>query len=248
MIICKSEIEIAAMREAGRIVGQTLRLLRRMVEPGITTGALDAEAERFIRGKGAVPTFKGYHGFPGSVCISINEQVVHGIPSGRRLKDGDIVSMDCGATLNGYIGDAAITVLVGKVSPRVVELVETTHRALDAAISRSVVGMRLGDISHSVETVARKKGYGVVREYCGHGVGRDLHEPPQVPNYGKPGHGPMAANGWTIAIEPMLNLGGFEVKVLNDGWTVVTSDGKPSAHFEHSIAITNKGPIILTLP
>ena len=248
MIICKSDKEIAAMREAGRIVGQTLRLLGRMVEPGISTGELDAEAERFIRGKGAVPTFKGYHGFPGSVCVSINEEVVHGIPSGRRLKEGDIVSIDCGATLGGYIGDAAVTVPVGKISPRVAELVETTHLALDAAIGRCVVGMRLGDISHAVELVAGKKGYGVVREYCGHGVGRELHEPPQVPNYGKPGYGPVVANGWTIAIEPMLNLGGFGVRVLSDGWTVVTSDGKPSAHFEHSVAITARGTVLLTLP
>jgi methionyl aminopeptidase len=248
VIICKTDREIEAMREAGRIVGQTLRLMGRLVEPGISTGELDAQAEGFIRKRGAVPTFKGYQGFPGSVCVSINEQVVHGIPSGRKLKDGDIVSIDCGATLNGYIGDAAVTLLVGKVSPRVVELVETTHNALQAAIGRCVVGVRLGDISHSVETVARKKGYGVVREYCGHGVGTELHEAPQVPNYGRPGYGPVVTNGWTIAIEPMLNLGGPGVAVLNDGWTVVTSDGRPSAHFEHSVAITDAGTVILTLP
>jgi len=248
VIICKSDREIATMREAGRVVGQTLKLMGSLVEPGVSTQALDAEAEKFIRKKGAVPTFNGYHGFPGSVCISINEQVVHGIPSGRKLKNGDIVSIDCGATLDGFIGDAAVTLLVGKVAHRIVELVETTRIALDAAIRRCVVGMRLGDISHAVETKARKKGYGVVREYCGHGVGRDLHEAPQVPNYGRPGYGPSVARGWTIAIEPMLNLGGPGVSVLNDGWTVVTADGRPSAHFEHTVAVTENGPVIMTLP
>jgi methionyl aminopeptidase len=248
VIVLKTKAEIEKMRAAGKIVGQTLKMLRKMVAPGVKTAVLDAAAEAFIRKQGAVPTFKGYHGFPAALCISVNEEVVHGFPSGRRLKEGDILSIDCGATLNGYIGDSAVTICVGHCDPAVTALVETTEKALYAAIAAANPGNRLGDISHAVEKVARASNYGIVREYCGHGVGRDLHEGPQVPNFGKPGTGPLIRPGWTIAIEPMLNLGGDAVKVLDDGWTVVTSDGRPSAHFEHSIAVTDKGADILTLP
>ncbi len=248
MIVLKNKSEIEKMRDAGRIVGQTLQRLRERVAPGVRTTDLDAEAERFIRSHGAVPTFKGYHGFPASVCISINEQVVHGFPSSRRLKEGDIISIDCGATLDGFIGDSAITVCVGRCAADVVALVATTEQALQAAIEAAVPGNRLGDISSAVEHVARGANYGIVREYCGHGVGKELHEGPQVPNYGRPGTGPLLRPGWTIAIEPMLNLGTDAVAVLDDGWTVVTQDALPSAHFEHSIAVTEDGPVILTLP
>jgi methionyl aminopeptidase len=248
MVVIKSEWEIEKMRAAGQIVGQTLRLLRRMVVPGTVTKDLDTEADRFIRGKGAIPTFKGYSGFPASICISVNEQIVHGFPSSRKLKEGDIVSIDCGATLDGYIGDSATTICVGKCSPEVLDLVATTEKSLHAAIALCLPGVHLGTVSHAVETVAGQKNYGVVREYCGHGVGRQLHEPPQVPNYGFSGQGPILSKGWTIAIEPMLNMGTHEVRLLHDGWTVVTKDSKPSAHFEHSIAVTDEKPIILTLP
>lgn len=248
MIVLKTKAEIEKMRAAGKIVGQTLEMLRRMVAPGVKTNSLNEAAERFIRKQGAAPTFKGYHGFPAGLCISINEQVVHGFPSARRLQEGDIISIDCGATLDGYIGDSAITVCVGQCSPAVTSLVETTEKALFAAIAAALPGNRLGDISHAVELVARAGDYGIVREYCGHGVGQELHEGPQVPNFGKPGTGPQIRPGWTIAIEPMLNLGGDAVQVLDDGWTVVTQDGLPSAHFEHSIAVTQEGADILTLP
>ncbi len=248
MIVLKTKAEIEKMRAAGKIVGQTLQMLRKMVAPGVKTSALNEAAEKFIRKRGASPTFKGYHGFPAGLCISVNEQVVHGFPSARRLKEGDILSIDCGATLNGYIGDSAVTICVGQCAPEILALVETTEKALHAAIAAATPGNRLGDISHAVEKIARASNYGIVREYCGHGVGRDLHEGPQVPNFGKPGSGPLIRPGWTIAIEPMLNLGGDSVKVLDDGWTVVTEDGRPSAHFEHSIAVTDNGADILTLP
>ncbi|MBM4353775.1 MAG: type I methionyl aminopeptidase [Deltaproteobacteria bacterium] len=249
MIVLKSQEEIARMREAGRVVARTLAQLSRMVEPGVTTAELDREAEQLIRHCGAIPTFKGYQGFPASVCVSINEEVVHGIPSPNRLiQEGDVVSIDCGATLDGVIGDAAISVAAGKCRPRVLELLEFTKRALDAGIRASATGRRLGDISHAIEQVWRSGRLGVVREYCGHGVGHQLHEAPQVPNYGRAGVGPAVAAGWTVALEPMLNLGTGDVRVLADGWTVVTVDGKPSAHFEHTIAVTSKGPVILTLP
>ncbi len=248
MIVLKTKAEIEKMRAAGKVVGQTLAMLRKMVVPGVKTSALNEAAERFIRKQGAAPTFKGYHGFPAGLCISINEQVVHGFPSARRLQEGDIISIDCGATLNGYIGDSAITVCVGQCAPEVMALVETTEKALYAAIAAAKPGGRLGDISYAVEEVALASRYGIVREYCGHGVGRDLHEGPQVPNFGTPGTGPQIRSGWTIAIEPMLNLGGDAVSVLGDGWTVVTQDGSPSAHFEHSIAVTEAGADILTLP
>ncbi len=248
MIVCKTAQEIEKMREAGRIVGLTLRLMATLVEPGIKTETLDKEAEKLIRKHKAIPTFKGYGGFPASICVSVNEEVVHGIPGNRRLKEGDIVSIDCGATLNGYIGDAAVTLAVGRVDPELVTLMDTTRAGLEAGIEKARIGNRLGDVSAAVEARANERRLGVVRDYCGHGVGTELHEAPQVPNYGTLNTGPQILKGWTIAIEPMFNLGTARVRVLNDGWTVITQDGRPSAHFEHSVAVTEKGPVILTLP
>ncbi|MFY9557165.1 MAG: type I methionyl aminopeptidase [Blastocatellia bacterium] len=247
MIIRKSKSEIERMRAAGQIVARVLKRLSEMVEPGISTLELDREAERMIVEAGAYPTFKGYHGFPRSICASINEEVVHGIPGKRKLREGDIVSIDCGATYMGYVGDAALTVPVGKVSDAVMRLLEVTHRSLHKAIDKCRVGNRLGDVCNAVQAYVEPLGYSVVKNYCGHGVGRAMHEEPQVPNYGKPGTGPVLREGLVIAIEPMINLGHEDVKVLSDGWTVITIDGQPSAHFEHTIAITQEGPQVLTL-
>jgi methionyl aminopeptidase len=246
MIIRKSKTEIEKMRASGRIVAQVLQHLSRMIEPGITTRDLDYEADRMIVDAGAYPTFKGYHGYPSSICASINDEVVHGIPSKRKLREGDIVGIDCGATYMGYVGDAAITVPVGRVSEAVTRLLEATQRSLYEAIGRCRVGNRLGDVCNAVQAYVEPLGYSVVKNYCGHGVGRAMHEEPQVPNYGKPGTGPVLREGWVIAIEPMINLGHEDVKVLSDGWTVITLDGQPSAHFEHTVAITHEGPQILT--
>lgn len=236
------------MRASGRIVAQVLQKLTAMVEPGITTLDLDREAERMIRDAGGYPTFKGYHGYPASLCTSINEEVVHGIPSDKRkLREGDIIGIDCGVTLQGYVGDSAVTVPVGKVSDEVMKLLETTRASLFQAIEQCRVGNRLGDVGYAVQSYVEHRGYSVVRNYCGHGIGRAMHEDPQVPNYGDPGKGTVIREGLVIAIEPMINLGGHHVKQLSDGWTVVTIDGKPSAHFEHTIAITQDGPEVLTL-
>lgn len=244
----KSVVDLDRMRRAGSIVAQALALMEQLVAPGIKTADLDQEAEKLIRSCGAYPTFKGYGGFPAAVCISVNEQVVHGIPGGRKLKAGDIVSLDCGATFEGMVADAAITVPVGEIDPQVAELLRTTKLGLEVGIAKAWPGSRLGDISHAVEAVAKTKGWGVVREYCGHGVGHRLHEPPQIPNYGPSGVGPLLEEGHTLAIEPMFNLGTHQVFVKPDGWTVVTADGKPSAHFEHTIAVTREGPRIMTIP
>ena len=247
MIIRKSRAEIEKMSQAGLIVAQVLEKLREMVRPGLTTRELDREAERMIRDAGAIPTFKGYNGFPASICTSVNDEVVHGIPGNRRLREGDIVGIDCGATYLGYVGDAAISVAVGRVSDEVKRLMEVTRQSLFAAISKCRVGNRLGDVCNAVQSYVEPLGYSVVRNYCGHGVGRAMHEEPQVPNYGRPGTGPPLREGWVIAIEPMINLGHEDVKVLSDGWTVVTKDGRPSAHYEHTVAVTEAGPRILTL-
>jgi methionyl aminopeptidase len=246
MIIRKSKAEIEKMRVAGQIVARVLNRLSGMVEPGISTLDLDQEAERMIREAGAIPTFKGYRGFPKSICASINDEVVHGIPSKRKLQDGDIVSIDCGATHMGYVGDAAVTVPVGEVSEPVKRLLEATEQSLYRAIEQCQVGNRLHDVSYAVQSYVEPLGYSVVRNYCGHGVGRAMHEEPQVPNYGKPGTGPVLREGLVIAIEPMINLGRHETKQLADGWTVITMDGRPSAHFEHTVAITQDGPQVLT--
>lgn len=234
------------MRHAGVIVGETLAALRQMVAPGVTTRDLDSEAERRIRAAGATPTFKGYHGYPASICASVNDEVVHGIPSNRKLQDGDLIKIDCGATLDGYVGDAAISVLVGRVSPEVAALVKATQESLFRAMEKMRVGNRLFDVSYAVQEYVEERGYSVVREYCGHGVGRRMHEEPQVPNYGRPGTGPVLKEGWVLAIEPMVNLGRHQVKVDSDGWTVRTRDGSFSSHWEHTIAVTENGPVVLT--
>jgi methionyl aminopeptidase len=246
MIIRKSKAEIEKMRSAGRIVAEVLQRLAGMVAPGITTLDLDREAERMIREGGAIPTFKGYNGYPASICTSVNDEIVHGIPSKRKLRQGDIVGIDCGATYLGYVGDAAVTVAVGDVSEDITKLMQATQQSLYEAIGKCVVGNRLGDVCNAVQAYVEPLGYSVVQNYCGHGVGRAMHEEPQVPNYGKPGTGPYLREGWVIAIEPMINLGRHETRQLSDGWTVVTRDGRPSAHFEHTVAITDSGPQILT--
>jgi len=247
MIIRKSKTEIEKMKVAGQIVARVLKRLSAMVEPGITTGDLDYEAERMIRDAGAYPTFKGYNGYTASICASINDEVVHGIPGKRKLREGDIIGIDCGATYQGYVGDSAVTVPVGNVSEQVKRLMETTRQSLYKAIEKCQVGNRLGDVCNAVQAYVEPLGYSVVRNYCGHGIGRAMHEEPQVPNYGRAGTGPVLREGLVIAIEPMINLGRHDVKVLSDGWTVITMDGQPSAHFEHTVAITQEGPQILTL-
>jgi methionyl aminopeptidase len=234
------------MRQAGAIVGHVLSLLKRTVEPGMTTKDLDQVAYKEIIRHGAKPTFKGYRDFPASICTSINEEIVHGIPSKRVLKEGDIIKLDVGATFGGLIGDAAISMAVGQADEEAVALMDATRQSLDEGIKASLPGKRIGDIGAAIQSFGESRGYGVVREFVGHGVGRFLHEDPQVPNYGQTGMGPLLQPGMCIAIEPMLNLGDWHTRILNDQWTVVTADGKLSAHFEHTIAITDEGPEILT--
>jgi len=247
MIIGKSKRELEKMRAAGQLVGKVLQSLREMVEPGITTMEVDRAAEKMIRDAGALPTFKGYNGFPYSICASVNEQIVHGFPSDYRLKEGDIFSIDCGVTLEGFVGDTATTVPVGTVGDDWLKLIRITEECLDRAIQQCRAGNHLGDIGWAVQQHAEAHGYSVVRDYVGHGIGRRMHEDPQIPNYGRPGLGQKIKNGYVFAVEPMLNLGSHYTKVLSDGWTVVTLDGQPSAHAEHTIAITEEGPEVLTL-
>ena len=247
-ITIKSPKEIDAMRRAGSIVGATLAILRSSVEPGLTTKDLDTIAYKEIVRHGGKPTFKGYRGFPASICTSVNEEIVHGIPGKRVLKEGDIIKMDVGATIDGFIGDAAISVAVGEVAIEAIELMDATRLSLEEGIKAAIPGNRIGDIGAAVQKYGESKGYGVVREFVGHGVGRFLHEDPQVPNYGRPGLGPLLRTGMCIAIEPMLNLGDWHTRILDDQWTVVTADGKISSHFEHTIAITDDGPEIMTVP
>jgi methionyl aminopeptidase len=247
MIIRKTKEEIEKMRVAGQLVAAVLAELEEIVVPGISTGELDRIAESAIRRQGAIPSFKGYRGYPASACISINEQVVHGIPGSVILKEGDIVGIDLGAIVNGWQGDSAVTLPLGKVSSLAERLMKTTREALFAGIAEARVGNRLGDISHAVQQYAEKRGFSVVRDLVGHGIGRSMHEDPQVPNFGKPGRGPILEAGMTLAIEPMLNAGGYQVETLSDGWTMVTRDRSLSAHFEHTVAITEDGPDILTL-
>ena len=235
------------MREAGRITSAALDAVAAAVRPGVTTADLDAVAEDIIVRAGALPAFKGYHGFPATLCTSVDDQVVHGIPSRRVLHEGEIVSVDCGAIVDGYYGDSARTFAVGSVSAEALRLMDITRRSLEAGIARCVPGMRLYDISAAVQEVAEAAGFSVVREYVGHGIGRAMHEDPQVPNYGKAGTGPTLKRGMVLAIEPMINAGGAEVRSLEDGWTVVTLDGAMSAHFEHTVAVTEDGPLILTV-
>src|SRR6266851_1628372 len=247
MIIGKSKRELEKMRAAGQLAGLVLRELRQLVGVGVTTLEIDRAAEKMITDAGALPTFKGYHGFPFSICASINEQVVHGFPSAYKLKDGDIFSIDCGATLEGFVGDTATTVPVGTVSEETLQLVRVTEECLERAIRECRPGKHLGDIGAAVQQYAEGHGYSVVRDYVGHGIGRRMHEDPQIPNYGKPGQGPKIKAGYVFAVEPMINLGVQQTKTLKDGWTVVTIDGQASAHAEHTIAITDQGPDVLTL-
>ena len=247
MIIIKNNKEIDLMRSADRIVAETLLLVEEKVRPGITTAEIDRIAEEFITKHGAKPSFKGLYGFPASLCISVNEQVVHGIPGGYVLKDGDIVSVDCGAYLNGFHGDAARTFAVGNVSEEANKLIKVTEQSFFKGIEYAKVGNRLTDISHGIQSYIEASGFAVVRDFVGHGIGRVVHEDPDVPNFGKPGRGPKLAQGMALAIEPMVNLGSYKVKTLNDDWTVVTSDGSLSAHYENTIVILPDGPEILTL-
>jgi len=246
-IIRKSPAEIEAMREAGRVSAKALRIVGEHVRPGVSTLELDEIAEAVIRAEGGVPAFKGYGGFPGSICASVNEQIVHGIPSRRVvLKEGDIISIDTGAVVDGWVGDNAFTYAVGKIRPELRKLLEVTEKSMWAGISAARVGNRLGDIGHAVQTVAESAGYSVVREYVGHGIGREMHEDPNVPNYGRPHTGVKLAAGMVLAIEPMVNMGTHLTRQMPDGWLVCTRDGKPSAHFEKTVAITEAGPVVLT--
>ena len=247
MIEVKNDSEIQKMREAGKVTAAVLKQMTEMVKPGISTLDLDQAAEKTIRSFGAVPLFLGYGGFPGSICESINEEVVHGIPKKDRiLKSGDIISIDTGARLDGFCSDAAITLGVGKVSDEAQRLMDVTKKSLYKAIGQVKPGRRLGDVQHAVETFAISQGMGVVRDYCGHGIGRNMHEEPSIPNFGKPGTGPLLEKGMVLAIEPMLTAGTFRVRELDDGWTVVTRDGSYAAHFEHTVAVTADGSEILT--
>lgn len=247
MIIRKSQAEIEKMARAGKVVRGCLDLLAQEIRPGITTKELDRLAEKFIRAKGGVPTFKGYRGFPGSICASPNDMVVHGIPGRTRLREGDILGVDVGVTMEGYIADAAATFAVGEVSESARDLLRVTEESLFRGIAQCQVGNRVGDISHAVQAHAEAHGLSVVESMVGHGVGRDMHEDPQVPNFGQPGQGPELRDGMVLAIEPMINVGGFEVEMGDDSWAIYTKDGSLSAHFEHTVAITKKGPRILTL-
>jgi len=237
------------MREAGRINATALDAVRSLIEPGISTEELDAAAEKVIREKGGIPTFKGYPGpypYPATITVSINEELVHGIPGKRILKEGDVVSVDCGTTYKGFIGDSAFSVGVGKVSLKAQKIIHTTEYALGEGIKQMVVGKRIGDISAAIQAYVEKHGFHVPRDYSGHGVGRQMHEAPQVPNFGKPGRGLVLRPGITLAVEPMLLAGTYRTRVLSDQWTVVSADGSLTAHHEHSIAITENGPMILT--
>ena len=246
MISIKREREIELLKVAGSIVYQTHQYLKPFIKEGITTKELDTLAEDFIRSKGATPSCKGYNGFPATLCISINKEVVHGIPGPRKLKNGDIVTLDICACYKGYHGDSAWTYAVGEISEEAKALMKETEEALYAGLSVIKPGARVGDISHAVEEVANKYKLGIVRELCGHGVGHNLHEEPNIPNFGRAGFGPLLKEGMVFAVEPMLNLGSQDVCMLDDGWTIVTYDGKPSAHFEHTVLVTKDGYQILT--
>ncbi len=246
MIVCRSAAELERLARVNALVARVLAELSAMIAPGVTTAEVDALAERRLREAGAEPAFKGYHGFPATICASVNEQVVHGIPSSRKLRAGDIVSVDLGAKLDGFYGDSAVTVPVGQVAPDAVKLLEVTRQSLHEALAVVKAGARLSDIGAAVQRHVEANGFSVVREFVGHGIGSTLHEEPQIPNYGTPGRGPRLAEGMVLAIEPMVNLGQAGVKVLSDGWTAVTKDGSLSAHFEHTVAVTADGCRVLT--
>jgi methionyl aminopeptidase len=245
-IILKSPREITQMRGAGRVVAAVLDEVGKKVRPGITTAELDDIAVSEVKKRGAEASFKGYRGFPASICTSVNEEVVHGIPGSRVLQEGEIIALDFGALMNGFHGDAAVTVGVGKISTEAQKIIDATQGALQAGIAAARVGARLGDVSAAIQSYAEARGFSVVREYVGHGIGRELHEDPQVPNFGVTGEGPVLQKGMTMALEPMLNAGGWRTSVAEDKWTVVTADGRLSAHFEHTIVIDENGPGILT--
>ena len=246
MIICKSPAEIEKMREASTLVAEVLAELAGMVAPGVSTLDLDQAAERLVRAAGAEPAFKGYRGYPCTLCASVNEQVIHGIPSKRPLVEGDIVSLDMGVKKHGFFGDSAVTVPVGRVSDEAQLLLRITQESLEKGIEQVKLGGRVSDIGHAIQQHVEAHGFSVVREFVGHGIGASLHEEPQIANYGDPGRGPRLAEGMTLAIEPMVNIGRPNVKMLSDGWTAVTRDGSLSAHFEHTVAVTAAGPLVLT--
>lgn len=249
MIIIKSQREIAKIAAASRIVAEILEHLKSFVKAGMSTADIEAFVEKGIRQRNAIPAFKGYRGYPASTCISVNDQVVHGIPSPKVvIKSGDIISIDLGVVLDGFYGDGAITIPVGDIDEEAMQLIRITEESLSLGIQSAVVGNRVSDISAAIQQHVESHGYSVVRAFVGHGIGQSLHEDPQVPNFGRPGQGPRLREGMTLAIEPMVNAGGAEVKILDDGWTAVTADGSLSAHFEHTIAITKDGPKILTKP
>ncbi len=252
MILIKSKKEIDYIRESCRIVAETLQLLKSNVKPGISTFELDKIAEDYIRSNNAVPAFKGYSqgsapGFPGSVCASVDDEVVHGIPGSRILKDGEIVSVDIGVLKKGFFGDAALTIAVGNISDEKKKLMDVTERSLQLGIEQAIAGNKVHDISNAVQVYAEANGFSIVRDLCGHGVGKFLHEDPSIPNFGRKGTGPKLKNGMTIAIEPMVNAGKYDVITANDGWTILTADGSTSAHFEHTVLINNNSPEILTI-
>ena len=247
MINIKSDMEIQYMRNAGKVVAETLTLIEGVIKPGITTAEIDKLAEEFIIKQGAKPSFKGYCGFPASICTSVNDEVVHGIPTNRILLEGDIISIDCGAILNGYHGDAARTFPVGKVSNEAAMLIEVTKDSFFKGFEKAIIGNRISDISSAIQCYAQEHGYSVVRDFVGHGIGKSMHEDPEVPNYGAPSRGPKLVNGMVLAIEPMINIGKHYVKVKSNRWTVVTKDGSLSAHYENTVAIIENGPEILTL-
>ncbi len=246
MIIIKTDAQIEIMRKAGKIVAETLQIIGSEIKPGITTAQLDSIAEKYILSRGAIPAFKGYRGFPATACISIDEEVVHGIPGDRRLVDGQIVSIDLGAVVDGYYGDSAATFAVGEISEQKQKLLDITKRSLDAGIGKAKAGIKLGVVSSTIQEIAEDAGFSVVREMVGHGIGRNLHEEPQVPHFGPASAGPILEKGMVLAIEPMINEGGYKVNQKPDGWTIVTADGSASAHFEHTVAITDTGADILT--
>jgi methionyl aminopeptidase len=247
VIVLKSAREIELMRKAGHVLADVMDRLRVFVKPGMSTSEIDEEVERIIVERRATPAFKGYRGFPATACISINEEVVHGIPSpARRLKEGDIVGLDLGCIVEGYYADCAFTLAIGEIPPAVQKLVDVTRESLELAIAQCWPGRRLGDVSHAVQSHVERHGLAVVRAFVGHGIGRHLHEEPQIPNFGEPGRGPQLKTGMVLAIEPMVTMGTWEVKILEDGWTAVTKDGSLAAHFEHTVAITDHGPDVLT--
>lgn len=246
MIILKSPEEIDKIAQSCRIVTKTIDAIKLMVKPGLTTLEIESFADAYIRAQGGIPAFKGYRGFPASICTSVNNEVIHGIPSKRVLEEGDILSVDLGVYKDGFYGDGAVTIPVGGIDPDLERLLRVTEESLYIGIGNARIGNRVSDISHSIQGHVESNGFSVVRAFVGHGIGRDLHEDPQIPNFGPPGCGPRLREGMTLAIEPMVNVGGYEVFILNDGWTAVTVDGKPSAHFEHTVLVTSEGHKILT--